>query len=338
MNIQRPLSEHEVEAGLRLLRSYQGDTEADSDHTESELYQNFALDTQKGRVFYESLEDQVLLDILREKARELGHSPAQGEMFWVWRSYIKKRYGKWPYALQKAGLSKAAGKGGKRISQMQDEREAYENLLAELRRTAEKLCRIPHPQEVPETAAKLKAYTDNWNRIISDAGLSGNFFQEKAGVYRIESKEPEILRALDLVARLANTLGRPPLKTEVPEAIRRVLVERCGSYRNVLFQIGLEPVRRINPFSSTKIQDGEQRKQKKHRTGLEDCCYQVLNLDEGAKADIRELYGIYKKLGHPPGKKEVDPKLRTRLQKSCGSWANAVYQLKYEERKETHEE
>lgn len=338
MDIQRTLTRQEIEGRFRLIRAYRGNPDADSDNPESELYQNCALDTKRGQAFYNSLEDQALLDILREKAEELGHSPAQAEMFWVWRSYIKKRYGKWPYALQKAGLSKAAGRGGKCISQMQDEQKEYERLLAELCRTAEKLCRIPHPQEVPETAAKLKAYTDDWNRIISDAGLSENFFREKAGVYRIETKEKEFLRALDIIARLANTLGRPPLKTEVPEAIRRPLIERCGSYRNVLFQIGLEPVRRINPFSSTKIQDGKQRKQKKHRMALEDCYYQVLNLDDGAKADLRELNKICKKLGRLPEKKEVDVELKSRLQQSCGSWANAVYQLKYEERKDTYEE
>ena len=38
--------------------------------------------------------------------------PPNGEVFWVYRCYLKRRFGKWPYALQKAGLSKAAGRGG----------------------------------------------------------------------------------------------------------------------------------------------------------------------------------------------------------------------------------
>ncbi len=39
------------------------------------------------------------------------------------REYIRERFQKWPYALKAAGLSKAAGKGGKSLSKQQEEAE-----------------------------------------------------------------------------------------------------------------------------------------------------------------------------------------------------------------------
>lgn len=74
------------------------------------LWQNYALDTPRGKQIYRSFTDEELLDVLRDTAKELGHSPAQKEIFWALRIYIKVRFQKWPYALTAAGLSKAAGR------------------------------------------------------------------------------------------------------------------------------------------------------------------------------------------------------------------------------------
>lgn len=134
---------------------------------------------------------------------------------------------------------------------------------------------------------------------------------------------------------MAYFLGRPPLKSEIPKELKENLIKRCGSFRNVLFQIGLEPVERINPFSSTKIHEKEEGKRRTHRAEIQDCYYQVLNQDVQTREDLRKLYYITETLGHIPNKKEADATLRRRLQCSCGSWANAIYQLKYI--KEGHE-
>ena len=56
--------------------------------------------------------DAELLAYLKEAADRLGHSPAQKELPQDMRLLIKQRFGKWPYALQKAGLAKSAGKDG----------------------------------------------------------------------------------------------------------------------------------------------------------------------------------------------------------------------------------
>lgn len=332
MNTQKTMTEEEISDKLNLIIFSDEDLEKDRDNKESEIYRDFSLNTKKGKKFYQSLDDQFLLNILKKRAEELGHSPAQAEVFWVWRTYIKRRFGKWPYALQSAGLSKAAGKRGKALAQIQKEKEDYEELLQQLQQAAKQLCRIPHPQEIPQISSKLKKYTDDWNKVISDAGLNRKFFSEKAGIYKIENAEPELRQALDIVWKTANKLGRPPLKSEIPEELRKLLIERCGSFRNALFQIDLEPVTRINPFSATRIKSSDKRK-KTHRYTLEDCNYQILNPDPQTKKDLEALYEISKSLKCLPEKKEVDTNLRKRLQKSCGSWRNALNQLRYMEEK-----
>lgn len=305
------------------------DMDWEKENETSSLYRNFSLETKKGLRYYHSLDDEYLLEVLKRTAEKLGNSPAQAEVFWVWRSYIKKRFKKWPYALKAAGMSSRSGKNGKTVQEMRCEAEEYENLLKELRKKAEEMCRIPHPQEIPNLAAQLKKHTDSWNKVICDAGIDGHFFEKHGKLFQIENLDEADRKDLDSVLKLAYLLGRPPLKSEIPQKQRESLIKRCGSFRNVLFQIGLEPVTRINPFSSTKICKTEEGKHRTHRIEIQDCYYQVLNQDIQTREDLMQLYQISKTLGHIPEKKEVDVMLRRRLQHSCGSWANAIYQLKY---------
>lgn len=307
------------------------DMEKGNHDPNSEIYRQFSLETPEGLRFYRSLDHEFLLDILRRRAEELGHSPAQAEVFWVWRCYIRKRFDKWPYALKAAGLSKAAGRGGKSLEQIHLEQKEYEKLLEQLRNKAKELCRIPHPQEIPHLTDLLRKYADDWNQVIRDAGFMQDFFTEYAGIYKIHDLKESEREQLELILEIARSLGRPPLKCEVPNDLRISMIERCGSYRNVLYQIGLEPVARMNPFSSTKIKRGSQMRGRSHRREIRDCYYQVLNPNDQTRKDLEELYKISEELNYLPGKKEVDARLRNRLQKNCGSWANALYQLKYRE-------
>lgn len=294
----------------------------------SMVYQTYHLHTESGRKFYNWIEDKVLLDILRQKASEINHSPSQKELYWVWRDYIKRRFRKWPYALEAAGLSRAAGAGGKTLEQTEADKQEYQMLLKEIREKAEELCRIPHPKDVPELREKLKNYTNNWNEVIKDAELDPQFFREKS-VYIIENPEAEYRDNLEKLKALAEFLGRAPLKSELDENIRKGLIERFGSWRNALYQIGLEPVIRINPFSSTQIENTKTEKERMHKSSLHDCYYRVLNPDAQTLEDLDTLYRLKETLKHEPDKKEVSPELRKRLQAACGSWANALFQLEY---------
>ncbi len=94
MKTEKILTEKEISDRLELIDFDQDDMEKDSGDKDSEIYKNFSLETEEGKKLYKSLDNEFLLHILKKRAEELGRSPAQAEVFWVWRSYIKKRYGK----------------------------------------------------------------------------------------------------------------------------------------------------------------------------------------------------------------------------------------------------
>lgn len=78
----------------------------------SGIWRCYSLKSDMGKEIYSSFSDNELLIMLVNIAEKLHHSPAKKEVFWPLREYIKERFGKWPYALTMAGLSKSAGKGG----------------------------------------------------------------------------------------------------------------------------------------------------------------------------------------------------------------------------------
>lgn len=293
----------------------------------SSLYRKYSLETEEGRRFYESLTDARLLDLLRERARELDHSPSQKETFWVLRDYLKKRFRKWPYALEAAGLKRSCGSGGKTWKQMEEDRENYRKLLGELREEAVKLLRIPHPSDVPELCEKLGHYEKNWSMIVRAAGLDAEFFREHA-LYRVEDLDQTAMEYLDQIRENAKLCGRAPKKSEVPCEIRKKLMESCHSWRNVLYQIGLEPVEKIRPFSSTYIDYRKKPDSRRHSQALHDCCYRLVDPSEETREALDVLKDMSEKLGRMPEKKEVPGELRSRLTKACGSWTNVLYQLK----------
>lgn len=302
------------------------DTDYGKEDCDGEIYQKYSLETEAGRAFYEAIGDEMLLQVLREKAEVLGHSPAQKEIFWVWRDYMKERFQKWPYALKAAGLGKSAGKGGKALSKVREEQEEYKILVEKVREKAKALCRIPHPKDLPTVSQKLAKYAKNWEQVLLDAEIDEDFFQNYA-VYKIKDLEPEYQRDLEIVKEMAEELHRSPFMQELPLEFRKQLIERCGSYRNALYQIGLRPVKKRHPFHGVTLGKEEKEEGKPHQRDPRHCYYQVVNCDAQTKQDLAALYEILEETGKLPDRKKVEPKLRKRLQKSCGSWANALYQL-----------
>lgn len=297
----------------------------------SEIYKNFSLETKKGREFYSCISDELLLDILRQRGETLGYSPGQKEVFWVWRSYIKKRFQKWPYALCAAGLSKAAGRGGKPIAQVRMEEEEYRIFLEKVRLRAKELCRIPHPQEIPRGHGQIEDYSVRWNKVLKDAGIDSEFFYRNA-VFKVDGLEEDLKKKLEQIKKIAADLHRPPLKSELPEGFVGPLIKKMGSYRNVLYQIDLEPIEKKSPFYFTNRKGVGGKRRKTHLYNLEECCYQIVAPDGETQKDLFALYDISKKIGNYPNRKQVDIELRKRLQKSCGTWSNALYQIKFMEK------
>lgn len=116
------------------------------------------------------------------------------------------------------------------------------------------------------------------------------------------------------------------------QSLREALLRRFGSWRNVLYQIDLEPVRRITPFVNAPLQRGKEKRRATHRQELYDCHYRLLKLDPQTKADLELIRKLVQQLGHPPGRGEVPAEVRVRLQRACGSWSNALFQLGLQEK------
>ena len=253
-------------------------SETESEASEEEL-DEYSLQTAAGKLLYESFTDEELLNVVRKTAEQLGHSPAQREVFWVYRCYLKRRFEKWPYALQKAGLSKAAGRGGTSMARMEAERKHHRELLER----GIQLGRIPHPKDFQDELGDLAKYYQTWNQVLTAAGIHW-----EDTVHPIGDLEPEYRAMLEELLEQARALGRAPLRSEVEEPLRKKLIARCGSWRNTLYQIGLEPVAHITPFSGTVLSNTN-KGTKRHRTVLHECYYKVLNLDERAKRELEEV-------------------------------------------------
>ena len=327
------LSKEQKKELLEKLLAYSekvSDLEEGAEDLNSEVYINYSMQTQIGKAFYRSLSDALLLSVLKKRAEELAHSPAQKEMFWVWREYIKARFKRWPYALKAAGLSKAAGKGGKSLEQFEKEKEEYSRYLQIIQEKAAELCRIPHPKEIPEILEGLEKRGISWSEFVREAGIDRNFFR-KRGVYTVRNLDAAEKEQLQLILELAWELGRPPLKEEVPNVLLQNLLSKCGSYRNVLFQIKLEPIEKKRSFSM-KTKKKKRKDEKKHRRVLRECYYQVLSKDDQYQKDMEMLWKWKEKEGKMPERRNIDPEVRRRLQKICGSWENVLRQLEYRKR------
>lgn len=69
-----------------------------------EQYQRFTLSHGLGRAVYASYSDEELMQILCWTADELGHVPAQHDVFFLYRIYLKARFRTWPAALRAVGM------------------------------------------------------------------------------------------------------------------------------------------------------------------------------------------------------------------------------------------
>lgn len=293
---------------------------------ESPVWKTYSHTSVIGKQVYQSFSDEELLEVLRQTAEALGHSPSQKEIFWVWREYIRLRFGKWPYALKLADLDRAAGKCGKTLEQIEAEREQIQLALTEVRLKAAELGRIPHPKDLPHVFQLMRRHMDSWGEVIEAAEIDmSKISQENTEI--IEDLEEQYREWLEAIRQNSEAMGRAPIHGEVDIEIKRALIVRCGSWRNALYQIGLEPVKRIAPFSNVKLNRVSQERKRLHRNSLYDCHYKVLNLDAQAQKDLETLKRLAKVFRRVPDKKDVPDELRQRLQQSCGSWSNALYQI-----------
>jgi len=296
------------------------------DNKNSAIFKTYSTSSTIGQAIYLSFSDEELLELLKVEAKRLGHSPAQKEVFWVYRFYIRNRFQRWPYALERAGLSRSAGKSGKTIEAMMEDRHNYEYWLNKVKEHALELERPPHAVEMPEACEVLKRYFKTWAEVLRAAGVSRNWMRQKV-VNRIPDLEEEYRILLKDIQKKAIELGRSPLKIEIEQEVRVKLRQRCGSWRNVLFQIGLEPVTKISPFASSYLAEKDQIRNRMHKEILQDSLYQVLNLDQKARKYLICLKRKVKELERAPIKEELPKEMVEYLIGYCGTWSNTLYQI-----------
>ena len=214
------------------------------------------------------------------------------------------------------------------LEQTAQKNEEYQHMLDQVRSMAEQLGRIPHPSELPEICRKLKKRYRTWGEVLAAAGV-----EEAMAVHlqKEENLKDDELRMLQELRALAKRLNRSPLRSEMEQVLRESLLRRFGSWRNVLYQIDLEPVQRITPFVNAPLQRGKGHKRATHRQELYDCHYRLLKLDPQTAEDLELVRKLMQQLGRPPNRQEVPPEIRKRLQKACGSWSNALFQLGLQE-------
>ena len=228
--------------------------------------------------------DAELLEYLKETADRLGHSPAQKEIDPELRLLIKQRFGKWPYALQRAGLSKSAGKDGISVEQMEEERRQFEEAMARIRELTEELGRLPEMDELGDMVPYLKMRFATWAEVLKASGVDREWSHEESvekiapysGVYlkdygkqsakraseelfKASNHDEVTQRQLGIVRRTAQRLGRAPLKSELPSGTYGDLLKKFGSLRNILYQIDMEPLGK-NETAEIRRKQREQKK------------------------------------------------------------------------------
>lgn len=282
----------------------------------------------KGRLVYSSFSDEELCKILTDKARELGHVPAQRELYWLYRIYIKRRFGNWPKALITAGLSKKAGKCGDTYEKVKMDKELEKELLSNLRKKAEELGRPPHMHEMGEIAESFKYKFDTWAELLDAAGID-NQWKNWQPVYKLNDLTEEEEKLLQCIREKAIELGRPPMRTEIRNEIREKLKKRCGTWRNILFQIGLEPIQKIKPFNATYL-DGRRNKLIKHNELLEGSVFKLVNPNAETVRQLKALKTKATRINRPLVKSEIPKEVYNNLIGQCVNYRNILYQINLE--------
>lgn len=202
---------------------------------EREVWSRFSPDSVQGKQIYESFSDEELLKLLRERYEQTGRIPKRSETCYVHWQYIKRRFGSWTQALQKAGL-------------VEDEPADTAAVREKLKNASEDvwldLFQIEAAKELPEhTPSQVRArqlhkklipYFGTKNAVL----LAGTLLQE-AGCRADALEEDD--RTLQETAR---TLRRTPLRAELPlPAAFRLWKAHGGDWDAVLRAAKLAPLK-----------------------------------------------------------------------------------------------
>lgn len=242
------------------------------DKGQAEVMELYKIKAPVGSQVYASLTDQDLCDHIMERSRELDHVPSQKEVYFIYLLYIRQRFGNWPKALKQAVGTKRAGKAGQSFEDVKKNEAAIEEALKDISKRGEALRRPPHMKEMEKYVKLLSSKFDTWAQVLDAAGL-GEEWQRTRMLFPVENLTEEEREILEHVKAKAGELGRPPLRRDLDQVSRDILEdlkEKCITWRNLLYQVGLEPVVKKKPFSDTYLDPRKGsggKKRKKHREG-----------------------------------------------------------------------
>ena len=279
-------------------------------------YRAYAPDKPLGRAICESYSIQELAAILTERAKELGRTPTQQDIFPLYRAYLKRRFGTWPAALRAAGLRYGMEKQSVTADWMAvliQQPEAGWALLALSERWV--TCGVPPlRREIPE-AELLRTHFGAWNQVLMAAKTLDQWLE--AHPLHTEPPEPEQIKELE---GLAGRLGRTPLREEVPEPLRLKLRTGWRSWGSILEAAGLTPL--------SGDEEARAKWEYQQRICAGSCLLTLIQAPTAKQSNGRvRLEEICRGLGRSPLRAELSPSLRTELSENFGSLRNALFQL-----------
>ncbi|QAT42487.1 homing endonuclease associated repeat-containing protein [Aminipila luticellarii] len=290
-----------------------------------ELMNIYKIKSATGRVIYNSFSDEELCDYIRKRAKEIDHVPTQKEVYWIYHMYIKHRFGNWPKALKNAVMSTKAGSGGHSYKIIEEREKQCEEIFDKIRKKAEELKRPPHMGEMQDCIEGLKYKFDTWNQVLEAAGINQEW-KNTHMLFRVEDFSEEEKLLLKKIKDRSVELGRPPLRKEIEEDVKETLKRKCKTWRNILYQIGMEPVEKSKPFAETYL-DSRKDKGMRHRDILSNGLYKVFRLGKKEKEYLAEFKTIMETLNRAPIKEELPKEVYEGLMKACGSYRNVLFQL-----------
>lgn len=279
-------------------------------------YREYLPDKPLGRAICMSYRREELTAVLSAYADKLGHAPAMHEVFPLYRSYIKRRFGTWPKALREAGLR--YGLDGCRQdadwSRILSEEPEIGIALVKLSERKRTLGYPPTKKETQE-GALLKQRFGGWNAVLWAADDLDAWLEENPTP--LAPCEPIGLAPL---TERAEYLGRTPLLTELAEEERIALRLKFGSWDQALRAAGLPA---LSPEETERAQwESRQRRQ------AGNCRLYVVKAPTGRQERLlEELEDLCGQCGRVPIKEEVPRPLWDQLIQEFSSWRNALFQL-----------
>ena len=282
----------------------------------NEIWKKTNIISETGRLIYESFSDQELLDILRSAASRVGRIPNKSDVYCVYRSYIKIRFGCWNAALIAAGLLSKV----ENITNDSDYSDQETELMLDRLSEGEQLLlfkilasgELPHYYPAVQVAKKsrkaiIKILKDEfeYESLISLLRYRDNILSPSCA-----SNEEELRQLSEYINKAAESLGRTPLRAELDEIKAFKLWRAQKGWSRAMQACGLEPLNNVQlkrAYEEYAIRSAAPYK-----------VYPELSKEKALL--LEELCNISRSLGRTMGKEDIPRELILKINKQFGSW------------------